>query len=388
LAAGQPSQGWGGHGAQRGSGFNGIVSGGIDEDEDEDDGGAVQLTAPHVERPAEDEEEESSERRRGKTEANEESWEAFKRLLVKEKISDRDTWRRWTKSNKKVIADHGWPVEGITNYWRSSGFPFTTFKAFSGNQDPSGNRRVGVSGDKMDSDYHVDHIEMKHIDDDEVPSNSPCLLLIPSYSSLHPLTQEAGAQVKKHKGSDCNDAGTCSSWSAGAQRGGGGGCGATGGGSCNDMADDWMVEGNEYVGRRVRRSLREDDKIVGGADGEIVGWLPAEKADYISDITHVPVALWHVLYDDEALGEEDLEEFEVREAIDSFERDEWAGMGEDDVEGGAAAGTCSSLSPGALKGSGGGCGGAAAHIDRSSPKGDRGETRGVASLGGGDVQVC
>jgi len=313
-------------------GFNGIVSGGIDEDEDEDDGGAVQPTAPHAKRPAEDEEEESSQRRRGKREANEESWEAFKRLLVKEKISDRDTWRRWTKSNKKVIAERGWPVEGIHLYWRCREFPFTTFKALSGNQDP------------------------------------------------------AGAQVKKHKGSDCNDPGTCSSWSAGAQRGSGGGCGATGGGMCNDMAGGWMVEGNEYVGKRVRRSVTVEEKIVGAADGKIVGWLPAEKADYVSDITHAPVALWHVLYDDDALGEEDLEEFEVWDAIDSFERDEWAGMGEDDVEGGAAAGTCSSLSPGALGGSGGG--GAAAHIQHSSPKGDRGETGGVASVGGRDVQVC
>ncbi len=132
--------------------------------------------------------------------------------------------------------------------------------------------------------------------------------------------------------------------------------------------------------------MRADDKIVGAADGQIVGWLPAEKADYISDITHVPVALWHVLYDEEGLGEEDLEEFEVREAIDSFERDEWEGMGEDadacHLEQAAAAGTCSSLSPGAHKGSGGGCGGAAAHIQRSFPEeGDRGEGGGVTLLG-------
>jgi hypothetical protein len=154
-------------------GFNDIVSGGIEEDEDEDDGAALQPTAPHAKRPAEDEEEESSERRSGKTGANEESWEAFKSLLVKAKISDRNAWRLWTKSNKKAIADHGWPVENIHQYWRAGGFPFTTFKAFSGNQDPSGNRRVGVSGDKMDSEYHVAYIEMKHIDNDEVPSFSP-----------------------------------------------------------------------------------------------------------------------------------------------------------------------------------------------------------------------
>jgi hypothetical protein len=260
-------------------GFNDIVSGGIDEDEDESDGRSLQPTAPRAKRPAEDEEEDSSDRRRGKTGANEESWEAFKSLLVKEKISDRDTWRRWTKHNKKVIAERGWPVEGIQHYWRCRKFPFTTFKALSGNQDP------------------------------------------------------ACAQVKKHKGSDWD----ISSRSAGAQRGGSGGCGAAGGGRCNGMADDWMVEGNEYVGRRVRRSVREEEKIKGAADGEIVGWLPAEKADYISDITHAPVALWHMLYDDEGGG--------------------------------------------SISGAGG--------RDRVLPRSRAdGEAGGVASVGGGDVQVC
>ena len=107
---------------------------------------------------------------------------------------------------------------------------------------------------------------------------------------------------------------------------------STGGGRCNDIAGGWMAKGNEYVGRRVRRSVTEEEKIVGAADGEIVGWLPAEKADYVSDITHAPVALWRVLYDDATLGEEDLEEFEVQDAIDSFERDQWADMGEDHLQ--------------------------------------------------------
>jgi hypothetical protein len=75
-----------------------------------------------------DEEDESSERQRGQKEASEGSWEAFKSLVVKEKISDRDAWRHWAKSNKTVIADRGWPVEGIYHYWRDTGFTFTTFK--------------------------------------------------------------------------------------------------------------------------------------------------------------------------------------------------------------------------------------------------------------------
>ncbi len=175
-------------------------------DEEEESGRLKkqQRTAPYGKRPAEDEEDESSERRRGKTGANEESWEAFKSLLVKAKISDRNAWRLWTKSNKKAIADHGWPVENIHQYWRAGGFPFTTFKAFSGNQDPSGNRRVGVSGDKMDSEYHVAYIEMKHIDNDEVPSFSPLAysLIQLSASSYSGGGGRAEAEKRQTKRSD------------------------------------------------------------------------------------------------------------------------------------------------------------------------------------------
>ena len=182
----------------------------------------------------------------------------------------------------------------------------------------------------------------------------------------------AGAQVKKHKGRDWNDAGTCSPVSAGAQRGSGGRCVATGGGKCNDIAGGWMDTGNEFVGSRVRRCVREEEQIVGFADGKIVGWLPAEKADYVSDITHKPGALWHVRFDDETVGDEDLEEFEVHDAIDSLRCNQWADMGEN---------------------RGGGCGGAAQRsFPREGGRGGRvgadGEARGVTSDQGGDLQVC
>ncbi len=175
-----------------------------------------------------------------------------------------------------------------------------------------------------------------------------------------------GGQLKKHTGRDWNDAGTCSSVSAGAQRGSGGGCGATGRGRCNDIAGGWMDKGNEYVGKRVRRCLKEEEKIVGFADGQIVGWLPAEKADYVSDILHAPGALWHVRFDDEDMGAEDLEYFEVQDAIDSLERDEWADMGEN---------------------RGGGCGGSFPR-EGGGRVGADGEALGVTSVQGGDLQVC
>jgi hypothetical protein len=71
----------------------------------------------------------------------------------------------------------------------------------------------------------------------------------------------------------------------------------------------------------------------------------------------------------------DLEELEVLDAIDSLECDLWADMGEN---------------------RGGGCGGAAAHIQRSLPRergrggrvGADGEAGGVISVQGGDLQVC
>ena len=94
----------------------------------------------------------------------------------------------------------------------------------------------------------------------------------------------------------------------------------------------WWVKGSEYLGKRVRRAVYDEEtgEIVGAADGEIVGWLPLEVADFVSEFFHKPAALWHMVYDNEAVGEEDLEEFEVRDAVNSFLRDAWADLGEDE----------------------------------------------------------
>jgi hypothetical protein len=69
-----------------------------DQDEVDESGGREKekRTAPFGERP-EDEEDESSERRHGQKEVSEGSWEAFKSLVVKEKISDREAWRHWVE---------------------------------------------------------------------------------------------------------------------------------------------------------------------------------------------------------------------------------------------------------------------------------------------------
>ena len=119
--------------------------------------------------------------------------------------------------------------------------------------------------------------------------------------------------------------------------------------------DDWECDGSSFVGRLTRRSiLNERGGTEGGANGRVVGWLPTEKvwlilavrsrsgclllvyragkrvlwltlpvlfccrcfappqADYISILNGEPAPLWHVIYDDEEeLGEEDLEDYEV-----------------------------------------------------------------------------
>ena len=98
-----------------------------DEDQASEGSNEKPQTAPHGKRPA-GEEDESSERHRWQTEAIKGSWEVFKSVVVKENMLDRDAWRRWAKVNKKVMGDHDWPVEGIHDYWKDNGFPFTTFR--------------------------------------------------------------------------------------------------------------------------------------------------------------------------------------------------------------------------------------------------------------------
>ena len=93
----------------------------------------------------------------------------------------------------------------------------------------------------------------------------------------------------------------------------------------------WQVCDSEYLGRRVRRAVYAGHEnrghIVGAGDGTIVGWMPSEVSDFVSEFYKKPAALWHMVYDSEAIGEEDLEEFEVRHAIESYSQDIWADLG-------------------------------------------------------------
>jgi hypothetical protein len=123
-----------------------------------------QRTGPLGKRPEDEEDEssdeegESAEAQRGQTEASEGMWEAFKSLVIKENISDRNTWRHWAKSNTAVIAERGWPVEGIEQYWRAIGFPFTSFKAIVEEK-----KNCAVSDGELSSGPISDEADEEHI---------------------------------------------------------------------------------------------------------------------------------------------------------------------------------------------------------------------------------
>ena len=78
----------------------------------------------------------------------------------------------------------------------------------------------------------------------------------------------------------------------------------------------------------MRRSIldkRGDE--VGYGKGKVVGWLSAAESDFVNERTKCAAALYHVVFDEvcerhlryspTAMGEEDLEEDEVREAVEA-----------------------------------------------------------------------
>jgi hypothetical protein len=72
-----------------------------------------------------------------------------------------------------------------------------------------------------------------------------------------------------------------------------------------------------HVHKRVRRSILDSaGEVMGFKDGTVVGYLPLQEADYISELTGKPAPLWRVAFDDDrTMGQEDLEEVEVEDAI-------------------------------------------------------------------------
>ena len=77
---------------------------------------------------------------------------------------------------------------------------------------------------------------------------------------------------------------------------------------------EWHTDGSEYIGLDVLRVVTYNDGRVGEEGGSITGWLSADESDFVTDQGEA-APLWHVVFDDTALGEEDLEEHEVKEAV-------------------------------------------------------------------------
>ena len=83
------------------------------------------------------------------------------------------------------------------------------------------------------------------------------------------------------------------------------------------QAAGWRIEGSEYLGRTVRRSILDaTGRPLSYSDGVVRGWLDASRSDYV-DSTGTPAALWRVYLTTGALAgeQEDLELYEVLESL-------------------------------------------------------------------------
>ena len=82
-------------------------------------------------------------------------------------------------------------------------------------------------------------------------------------------------------------------------------------------SEGWRVEGSEYLGRSVRRSVLDaSGKPVSQSEGCVRGWLDSSRSDYV-DGEGKPAALWHVYFSSGELegDEEDLELSELLESL-------------------------------------------------------------------------
>ncbi len=83
--------------------------------------------------------------------------------------------------------------------------------------------------------------------------------------------------------------------------------------------DEWLVTGSDYLKARVRKTVASLDGGVYLVNATVSGWLPPELSNFFPDpATQVPVALWRILFDDETIGAEDLEEAEVVEYMMAY----------------------------------------------------------------------
>ena len=87
--------------------------------------------------------------------------------------------------------------------------------------------------------------------------------------------------------------------------------------------EEWQTSGSEYIRKRVLLTIFDNRKNKEVKEkGRIVGWLPADVADFKSEKTGENAALWRVKLDDKAYSPQDLEEYEVKEAMRNYAKAE------------------------------------------------------------------
>ena len=79
-----------------------------------------------------------------------------------------------------------------------------------------------------------------------------------------------------------------------------------------------LRQGSAFLQRRILLEIPETGRGRSGSravSGRVVGWLPADVSDFVSDATSAPAPLWRAKLDDKSLTSQDLEEHEVRAAV-------------------------------------------------------------------------
>ena len=96
-----------------------------------------------------------------------------------------------------------------------------------------------------------------------------------------------------------------------------------------DSEEDWLCTGSIYLGLRISRfAYSEGVQTTNILNATVFKWLPEHLADFTSSMTGKSAALWKIRFDDDAYFQEDLEEYELIEALILFRKkycQDWLG---------------------------------------------------------------
>ena len=144
--------------------------------------------------------------------------------------------------------------------------------------------------------------------------------------NLEHAVDESLAHTKRTKGNAAASRSRADASAAPAAQNGGSDAGGEvsgANGGSTDLGEEWHRFPHPYIGKRVRRNVMGEDLThAGKANGIIVGYLPAEISDFKSKQTNLDAALWKLKFEDPDIGNgyEDLEEYEVKQAMLDYEK--------------------------------------------------------------------